>query len=508
MSVLVLRTEGKILKTRLFQSLFFCCIFGICIVVLAQAQEQSKRSPFVAEMETRTSSGNIHKILDNGPDAGRKVILVVGEGYAKADAAKYAADVDRIVLQGVLGHDVFKELRSGFNVYRADVWSNSSGVSQSGGLKKNTAFDITFSNNDRESGYFGRWYLNKKTTQKIEEVEASIPMCDCFLVILNDKGHGGQTVCNHWIMLSAGSSWQTLLHEMGHAIGHLFDEYEVYEKYEGPPVNEQNATSYPDRITVPWASMLLPGTKVPTPENVTPKNGVGVYEGGATFKKGSYRPSLKCRMRSSHEDDFCPYCRQLLSFLVNQYLPKPKPYPGDEYKDKKMPSNLVSFGFTLTKSGLVGKDGDSKGISPFTDFSQLRGRSFVAEAYNKSGTVKATLTGNPFEVRSFPRKGEINEARKQLDEGRVFMNLPFKSKAEAIRSGIGLRLYGIDDRPAVERANANASEGDPLFPGASKQNEGNRVCRKAIPTELDGAQIKELRDSSQLRLLGDFTASQ
>ena len=443
----------------------------------------------------------IHKILDNGPDEARKVILVVGEGYARSDEAKYKSDVDRVVLQGFLGHDVFKTNQKAFNIYRADVWSESSGVSQRNGIKKNTAFDLTLSSNDWESSYFGNWVSNKKTTAKIDSVESALPKVDVFLVLVNDQGWGGVTGNNHWIIITVRTDWQTLCHEMGHALGHLYDEYEVLERYNGPPLNSQNATSFPDRVTVPWAAQLLPTTKVPTPDFEKPANGVGVYEGGATFAKGIYRPALNCRMRND-QDEFCPYCKDLITFMLNSNLPSPKPLPGDAYKGKKMPENMINFGLKITKSSLLS---DGTGISPFADVSSIGNRSFVAETYDRDGTSSVQLVSDPFEIRSIPRQGDYKEVRKWATEGRLFLNIPYKSKEDAIKHGLGLKIYQLNDSSQHEQLELASLKNPPGESSpAGKPVPGAKPARPVPPT-IDLAILKELKTQNRLKLLLDMT---
>src|SRR5690242_15386978 len=70
-----------------------------------------------------------HKILDNGKDDDRLVVAVLGDGFTKADLPLYAERVQALVLDGVLGHDLYASLQHGFNVYRVDTESNESGIS-------------------------------------------------------------------------------------------------------------------------------------------------------------------------------------------------------------------------------------------------------------------------------------------------------------------------------------------------------------------------------------------
>src|SRR6187401_2955129 len=71
------------------------------------------------------------KIMDNGTDAAKKVIVVMGDGYAAgADQTKFNGDVDSLVTNGVFGHDFWQENQNAFNVYRLNLVSVDSGVSE------------------------------------------------------------------------------------------------------------------------------------------------------------------------------------------------------------------------------------------------------------------------------------------------------------------------------------------------------------------------------------------
>src|SRR5882672_280866 len=69
------------------------------------------------------------KILDNGPDGEKLVFVVLGDGYAVGDQAKYQADVKTLLLDGVFSHDFYKSNKNAFNIYRVDLVSDVSGVS-------------------------------------------------------------------------------------------------------------------------------------------------------------------------------------------------------------------------------------------------------------------------------------------------------------------------------------------------------------------------------------------
>jgi hypothetical protein len=65
-----------------------------------------------------------------------------------------------------------------------------------------------------------------------------------------------------------------------------------------PPM-APNASGVPDPDKVPWAHFLR--------EKV---DGVGVFEGGATYRKGVWRPANGCAMNIAGNQGYCPVCRE------------------------------------------------------------------------------------------------------------------------------------------------------------------------------------------------------
>jgi len=104
-------------------------------------------------------------------------------------------------------------------------------------------------------------------------------------------------------------------HEFGHAFSRLLDEYAVNP---GPPEGMwartlQAPNAWPSREEpkddeVPWAHMLKKRVK-----------GVGVYEGGATYKKGVWKPARTCAMNIGG-NQFCPVCREQTILVIYEFV--------------------------------------------------------------------------------------------------------------------------------------------------------------------------------------------
>jgi IgA Peptidase M64 len=73
---------------------------------------------------------SVTQILRSGPPGTKINIAVVGDGFTAGDQAAYNAKVQDLIIDGVFGNDYFYEDASAFNVYRVNLISNESGVSQ------------------------------------------------------------------------------------------------------------------------------------------------------------------------------------------------------------------------------------------------------------------------------------------------------------------------------------------------------------------------------------------
>lgn len=98
-------------------------------------------------------------------------------------------------------------------------------------------------------------------------------------------------------------------HEFGHAFVGLLDEYQNAPGPPGYAVRAANATS--DKSSIPWQHFL--DKKV---------EGVGVFEGGATYKTGVWRPCASgCAMNSAGASNgYCPVCREAAILCIYSYL--------------------------------------------------------------------------------------------------------------------------------------------------------------------------------------------
>ena len=282
---------------------------------------------------------SVTQILKSGPPGTKINIAVLGDGFAAGDQDAYNQKVDELIVEGVFGRDYFYEDAQAFNVYRVNLISNESGVSQrvydEMGTPEDASDDVIVSTTLKDTAlgyiYSGSWahcWLESGTntgTLVTDALDTWVPDYDLVVVILNEPGFGG---CGGggFQIVTLGSSWAVMAHEFGHGAGGLADEYCKKGTYTGAEPGAVNVTANTNRNTLKWKQFVDPATPIPTGINPNPGNGactgwtegakpadwdssqsVGLFEGAQYRDSGKYRPVINCRMRGN-SPPFCPVC--------------------------------------------------------------------------------------------------------------------------------------------------------------------------------------------------------
>lgn len=262
------------------------------------------------------------KVIDNGPDAGKKIIAVLGDGFNAAQQATYNSDVNNLIVNGVFGNDFFKENQNAFNVYRVNLTSVDSTVStrvyNENGTPDNASDDIIVSTTMRNTSlkyiYSGSWahcWMEPSATTGTlinNALAANVPNYDFVVIILNSTGFGG---CGGGGMqvVTRAIGWPVVAHEFGHGIGGLRDEYTTSRPYTGAAFNGVNCTTDLTRTTIYWKRFVSAATALPTTfgAGMDANRTVGAFTGCGTYNSGIYRPVNNCRM-NGNTPNYCPVC--------------------------------------------------------------------------------------------------------------------------------------------------------------------------------------------------------
>jgi len=293
----------------------------------------------------------VTQILKSGPVGQKKNIAVLGDGFAEADQTDYNNKVNELLMDGVFGHDYFYEDKQAFNIFRVNLISNVSGVSQRRYDEKGTPNDssddtiISTTLKDTALGYIfsGSWahcWLEGGTNTSTlvqNALNTWVPDYDLVLIILNESGFGGCGGGSFQIVTKA-SSWAVMAHEFGHGSAGLADEYCTNKTYSGGEPGSVNLTTNTNRSTLKWRKFVNPSTPIPTgvgacsnhnqgtkPAGWTRDHNVGLFEGGGTNNMGIYRPVENCRMKGN-SPEFCPVC-------YTEFKTRMHPFTGRNFRN-------------------------------------------------------------------------------------------------------------------------------------------------------------------------------
>ncbi len=263
-------------------------------------------------------------IQRTGPVGNRIDVAVMGDGFTidppdQALQEKWA----RLCLDVLFNERSYAEYRDCFNVYFVRLCSLEEGVdpklsdaerakieerNRRRVRKRRTEYDTAL--NCKAEGPQGQVMADPGLVMRwLDIAEEDHPGCgDDSLVIAFARfgvlGMGGGGIAN------VGRPDKSItVHEFGHAFTGLEDEYAVNPMAPTFPIRGANAATTSDPDEVPWKHFLA--AKVPE---------VGIFEGGATYQKGVWRPARTCAMNSAGATQFCPVCREANVLAIYSYV--------------------------------------------------------------------------------------------------------------------------------------------------------------------------------------------
>lgn len=271
----------------------------------------------------------VKTIIENGPRENRINMIFLGDGYRISEMNKYLADVNATVVS-IFSQTPYKEFKNLFNVYAIEVPSNESGTSHPGtapdcyGLKDSVFTRDTYFKTMFDFAGIHRLLVAQESGKVYKVLYDNFPDYDMVMMVVNHSWYGGSGGTISVFSANVQSS-EIAIHEAGHSFAGLGDEYGG--NYSMGQFEGINYTWRTDYNNIPWKIWILPGTPLPTPNDYSYINIVGLFEGAYYRDKGMYRPKYDCKMRTLNVP-FCEVCREqhvksIFEYidLIDNYLP-------------------------------------------------------------------------------------------------------------------------------------------------------------------------------------------
>lgn len=240
----------------------------------------------------------VDTIMYNGSPEKYINIVFVGDGFLPEEIPAFINRVEEVT-EYLFSTPPFAEYKNYFNIFALEVPSQESGTDHPG-----TATDVTepvFPVKAVDTYFSGTFdYSVHRCTflrdfgTLYEVLNNTLPLYNQAVVLLNSPHYGGcaSPSAGVAVMSMHSSVPEILIHEMGHSLGLLADEY-----WPGYGYDAANMTMVHDS-TVKWNNWL--GYK-----------GVGIYRYDAS--SSWYRPHQSCKMRYLGKNHpFCAVCKEQL----------------------------------------------------------------------------------------------------------------------------------------------------------------------------------------------------
>lgn len=253
-------------------------------------------------------------------------LVILSEGYQESELDKFITDATNFT-NAMFSQSPFLEYANYFNVYALKVPSNQSGADHPGTandvtepltpvVEVDTYFNATFD----AYGFHRLLYYEidgnhaNNTTVKINTVLAkNFPDYDQALIIVNSNVYGGSG--GEFPMSSnAVSASEVAIHELGHSLFNLMDEYYVDDIYAAEGIN---MTQESDPNLVRWKNWIN-------------TNGVNIYQ--HTCETGNcanwYKPHQNCKMQILGSP-FCSVCKEAIIEKIHTLVSPISSYTPD-----------------------------------------------------------------------------------------------------------------------------------------------------------------------------------
>jgi IgA peptidase M64/CARDB protein len=283
---------------------------------------------------------NTTLVWGDGDTDNRIDIVILGDGYTQAEIPIFHTHVSTFV-NAWLNETPLNRYENFINIWRIDVESPQSGADKpapcfSTPVLVNTELDAKYCTGGTQR------CLTANNSMVFATAALNVPEYDELIVAVNDSVYGG--CANSVSCYAAGnsSSLQVAIHELGHSVFGLADEYDYgasTNTYTGSELSQVNVSIH-DATSM--ASLQTKWHYWLGIENVS------TFEGARYYEFGIFRPKSNCKMRSNGQP-FCAICREetietILGFHGDYNAISPDPSGGPHAAG-------TVFSATLPKAG-------------------------------------------------------------------------------------------------------------------------------------------------------------
>lgn len=390
-------------------------------------------------------------------------LVAVGDGYQTAQLPAYATHTTTAINQ-LFAIEPFATYRPYFNVFRVDVVSVDSGVDNdpTQGILRDTALDMAFWCGGTER------LLCVNVTKARQQAASVGRFPHQVFAIANSSKYGGAGYTSSDLGTFAGansSAPEIAIHELGHSLGNLADEYDYGgpAAYTGAEPGAANVSIYTaaqqQSLPTKWFRWL--GVNNPAFDGL-----VDTYVGANYSTSGIYRPTFNSKMRNLGRPFNLPSAESLIVEIYRVVRPvdSASPTPGSI-------TGVPIFSVTLLQP--VNNPLSVQWLVDFVPVPGATGTTFDASTLPGNGgtlrTIQARVVDNTSMVRDPAlRNGFLTQTVTWTFQP-CYANCDNSSVAPALNPldftcFIGRYLDGLNEPPAAQISNYANCDGSTVPP--------------------------------------------
>ena len=239
-------------------------------------------------------------VLSNGTTATRYDMVILGDGYQANEQTQFNNDVNTFLaaLFNTQPYQTFANYYNVHTVFRASVDSGADHPDVTPPIYRNTVYNASYN-----IGGTPRCLYIQNASQALADAALAPANEGRILVMVNDNRYGG-CAGTFAVSYNGGSMSQVQIHELGHSMGQLADEYDYPNgTYTGSEPGSVNITTSPSGAK--WSHW-----------HGTPGISSNAYQGAGYYQLGLYRPRSNCLMRALGQS-LCAICQENIVRITN-----------------------------------------------------------------------------------------------------------------------------------------------------------------------------------------------